>query len=162
MAQTSKTAVRRIVTTVFTFFFLCNVILAVLALGATFGGGRPMSVLPEDTGPAIRVFIVLAGTALAWLLARWLYLQMLHGDFGPDESASGAAALMVYLVLLFSGAVFAGPVLWAWLLLLLLVMILIALFGLRSTVGTLLAAIVITVCLATGVILYYFLPSLQS
>ncbi|MGC4052805.1 MAG: hypothetical protein QM757_26035 [Paludibaculum sp.] len=158
-AQANRKSSQRSVVTVFTAVLLFNVVLAVLALATAFAGRQPFTLLPEDTGMAVKVGLVLLVTFLAWCLGRWLYLQMLNGDYPPDQGATGALVLAVYLVLLFFGAVFVGAALWVWLVVLMLIMILIALFGLRAVVSTTAAIIIILLCLAAGAALYYYLTA---
>src|ERR1039458_3200759 len=89
-AEAKKKSVRRNVGSVFALFFLINVVLVVLALVAAFAGKHPFTIFPEDTGSGVRLLVLASGAALSWAIGRWLYVQMLEGEFRPDDSATGA------------------------------------------------------------------------
>lgn len=156
-AEAKKKSVRRNVGSVFALFFLINVVLVVLALVAAFAGKHPFTIFPEDTGSGVRLLVLASGAALSWAIGRWLYVQMLEGEFRPDDSATGAVVLMFYLICFFAGAVFIGPALWVWQVILLAVLILLTFFGLRSVLSAAVAAVVILLCLAAGTALYFML-----
>ena len=154
MAETTKGNIRAMVTVVFGAFFLLNVLLLVMALWAAFGGGWKAALIPQDVGMGIRLTIFLVGAGVSWFLGRWLFLQMVEGEVGVDESSNAAFVLLFYLLLVFIGVSFLGGWTWLWQAVLLLVLVLLTLFTLRRLVGLLAALLIMLLCIAAGGAIY--------
>jgi len=149
-----KTGVRTMVTVIFSIFFLLNVLFLVLALFTAFGHGKSFT-LPDDLGMGVRMMIFLAGAAVSWFLGRWLFLQMVEGELGVDESSNASLVLLFYLLLLFIGVAFLGGWTWLWQAILLLVLMLMTLFALRRVVGIWTALLIMLLCVGAGAVLYF-------
>ena len=143
-----------VVAAVFGLFFLLNVALDVLALLAAFKADRAPQVLPPDLGVGVRLLIFVIGLGVSWALGRWLYMQMVDGEFPVEESASAAQVLKFYLLLVFAGLAFLGGFSWIWQGVLLLVLILMTMFGLARLLGTMLTAGVILGSMLLGALLF--------
>jgi hypothetical protein len=113
--------------------------------------------LPEDVGNGTKLGIFLLGAAISWFLGRWLFLQMIEGDLGVDESSMASLVLLFYLLLVFLGLAFLGATSWLWQSILFLVLILLTLFALGRVVGLAIALVIMTLCIAAGAAMYYVL-----
>ncbi|HEY0760108.1 MAG TPA: hypothetical protein VGD59_12725 [Acidisarcina sp.] len=149
-----RSNLRTMVSIIFGVFFLANVLLLVMAVWSAFGGGGKAVLLPEDMNPGVRILIFVVGAAVSWFLGRWLFLQMVDGNMGIDESSNAAFVLMFYLMLLFLGFAFMSAWTWLWQAILLIVLILLTLFILRRILREVHAMIIMAVCLVIGVAVY--------
>ena len=125
--------VRLTLGTIFSVFFFANVLVFVLSLWAAFGGKAVL--LPEDLSTGVRLLIFIVGVAISWVAGRWLFMQLIHGELGVDESSNASVLMLGYLLLMFTGIAFISAWSWLWLLILLLVLVLGTLLILRRIVG---------------------------
>ncbi len=149
-----KSSVRTMIGMIFGLFFLMNVVLLILALWFAFAHDGKAMILPTDLSMGVRLVIFAAGTALSWFLGRWLFLQMIEGNLGIDESSNAAFVLLFYILLVFAGVAFIGPSYWLWQAILMMVLILLTLFVLRRVLGLLLAVAIMGASLVLGIVLY--------
>ena len=149
-----KSSVRNMIGLVFGLFFLMNVVLLILAIWSAFARDGKAMILPVDLSMGVRLIIFAAGAALSWFLGRWLFLQMIEGNLGIDESSNAAFVLLFYILLVFAGVAFIGAWTWLWQAILMMVLILLTLFVLRRVLGLLLAVGIMAVSLVLGIVLY--------
>ena len=145
--------VRLTLTTIFGVFFFANVLVFVLSLWAAFGSGKAV-LLPEDLSTGVRLVIFLVGAGISWIAGRWLFMQLIHGDLGVDESSNAAILMLGYLLLMFTGIAFISAWSWLWLLILLLVLVLGTMLILRRIVGLPIALTIITISIILGIVVY--------
>jgi hypothetical protein len=155
VAEAIKSNVRTMVTVIFGVFFLLNVLLLVMAIWAAFGGGGKATLIPDDLGMGVRMMIFLVGAGISWFLGRWLFLQMVEGEVGVEESSNASFVLLFYLLLIFVGLAFLGAWTWLWQAILLLVLVLLTLFVLRRVVGLMAAVLIMALCVAAGAAVYF-------
>ncbi len=151
-----KSNVRTMVGVIFGIFFLANVLLLILSIWTALGSGRGAALLPEDLGSGVRLTIFVVGIAVSWVLGRWLFLQMVEGNAGIDESAHAALVMLGYLVLIFAAVAFVTSVSWLWifLLLLMIVLSLATLFVLRRILSLVIALLIMGGSIAVGLTLF--------
>ncbi len=153
-AEPVKSNIRSMISVIFGVFFLANVLLLVMSIWSAFGGGGRAVLLPGDLGMGVKLLIFLVGTAISWFLGRWLFLQMVEGNVGIDESSNAAFVMLFYLMLLFVGIAFMSAWTWLWQAVLLLVLILLTMFILRRVLGFAMALGIMGVSVAIGIAVY--------
>ncbi len=144
--------VRLTLSTIFGVFFLANVLVFVLSLWAAFGGKAVL--LPEDLSTGVRLVIFVVGAGISWVAGRWLFMQLIHGELGVDESSNAAVLMLGYLLLMFTGIAFISAWSWLWLLILLLVLVLGTMLILRRIVGLPIALTIMTMSVILGIVVY--------
>jgi hypothetical protein len=154
LVEPVKSNVRTMVGAIFGIFFLANVLLLILSIWTALGSGRGAALLPEDLGSAVKLTIFFVGVAISWFLGRWLFLQMVEGNVGVDESANAAFVMLFYLVLIFTGIAFVTSWSWLWELLLLIVLSLATLFVLRRILSLVIALLIMGGSIAVGLTLF--------
>jgi len=153
-ADTIHSSTRRMISVFFGVFFLMNVMLLVMAIWSAFGGGGKAVLLPGDLSMGLKLTIFVVGTAVSWILGRLLFLQMVEGNVGVDDSSNAALVLLFYLMLLFIGFAFMSAWTWLWQAILMLVLVLLTLFVLRRVLGLLSALLIMGASIVIGITVY--------
>jgi hypothetical protein len=138
-AKTAK-QVRLVLGLIFALFLLVNGVFHTLAVMAGLGGETPLSLLPEDVSPAVRLILFVIGIGVSWLLARMLFKFLVNEEVLVGDSTNTAYILLFYLVLTFSMVSFVSVLGWFWLPVLFLVLLIYSVFTLWKLIGGLLTA----------------------
>lgn len=136
MATKQKTQhVRLLLGIFFALFLIVNAILNTLAVVAGVRGAEPLTLMPSDTSPAVRLLIFVIGIVLSWLVGRTLYKFLINGELPVGDSTNTSYVMLFYLLMMFAGLSFLGILNWFLLPFLFLVLLVFSVFTLWRLIG---------------------------
>lgn len=157
MAITNKKSNWRTWATIgFLLLLLLNVGLCAVAAGmALRGGAQVWTIFPEDSPPALRFVLFLAGLGAAWVCARQMLEVLVHGEVEVAAAVTAAWGVAVYFLLFFIALAFAGTIHWALLLILLLFALIFTVPAFWRLVGASRTGLIVVLCLLAGGVTVY-------
>jgi hypothetical protein len=123
-----------------------------LAIIAGLQDRPPLTIIPEDTSPGLRLVMFLVGVGLSWVLSRQLFKMMVEGQIHVSDSTNTSYVLLFYLVLIVASIFLLSVIGWFWLPVLFLFLLIYSVLTLWKLVGALFtlaaiaAALIIMAC----------------
>lgn len=133
-----------------------NVVLCAAAIGMAMHD-RTMRLIPEDSPPALRFVLVLAGIGLAWFFGRLMLENMIQGEVQVVHAVSGAWSVVFYVALFC--VLIAFPFHWWILLILLMLALFLTVPAFWRLLGGKETALILIACVVIGAVVFYLMAS---